>query len=66
MSALSITDTVRQSTDDSAYGDVNLVVEAVGRAWQRLLTQSEWTPQRLQLGGLASEDEPMLRQSVGG
>ena len=64
MSALSITDTTRQSTDDIALDNLNPVVEAIDRSWQRLLTQSEWTPQRLQLRCLSYEDEPAPRRGM--
>ena len=58
MSALSMIDNAHQSTDDTAPDELNPVVEAVDRSWQRLLAQSERTPQWLQLRFLAYADEP--------
>jgi hypothetical protein len=64
MTALSMVNNAHQSAHDTALDDRNLVVEAIGRSWQRLLTQSERTPPRLRHHFLSYENEPAPRRGV--
>ena len=66
MTTLSTEDKTRQGTDEHDHGDLNPVVEVMGKSWQRLLAQSAGQPQQLPFRGLLQEQAHTLRRGLRG